>query len=111
MSVTITLPDDLGTRLQRRAAAERMSVEEFAVHVLADAAERPFGTEEWRALNARRVDLIRKRLGGQLTASEAQELTQLQQAADRHLEQFDERLLEDLERIESAAKQIQASSD
>jgi hypothetical protein len=106
MSVTITLPDDLTTRLQHRAAAERMSVEEFAVHVLTDAAGRNADMDGWRQLNARRVDLIRKRFAAGLTEPEEQELSQLQEAADRQVEQFDERMLVDLEQIESAAKQL-----
>lgn len=60
MSVTITLPDELTTRLQRRAAAERMSVEEFAVYVLSDDAATPSDTDHWKELNARRVALIRR---------------------------------------------------
>jgi plasmid stability protein len=48
MSITITLPHEIGAQLERRASAQRLSVERLALDILSDAleAEESFPTPE-----------------------------------------------------------------
>jgi plasmid stability protein len=63
MSLTITVDHDLAERLRVQAGARRLSVEQWALAILANASERPHSPETWTELNARRLALIRKRYG------------------------------------------------
>ncbi len=103
MTVTITLPDDLVARLRSRAAAERLSVEEYAAQALAHVVEHPADAGTWDARNQRRLSLIRKRFAGRLTADEDVELSELQELADRQLEQLDQQMLGDIADLEAQA--------
>jgi hypothetical protein len=103
MSVTITLTNPLAEELQTRAAAQRLSVEEFATRLLGQAVQQLDDSERWQAQNARRLALLRKSKTAALGADEQAELQQLQAAADRQLEQVDQRLLEELNKMRQAA--------
>jgi len=82
MSVTIDLQDELAQRLQRQAEACQMSLQEWVIRVLSRAPEFPDQPEAWRALNARRFQLIHQRHQGGLTQAEEAELAELQATAD-----------------------------
>jgi hypothetical protein len=105
MSVTITLNDTLVAQLQAQAEARNLSVEALALHILEEAVTNG-DNMAWRACNQRRVELIRKQFAEGLHPDEASELQQLQDMADRHLERFDERMLDDVKRLHSQAKRI-----
>jgi hypothetical protein len=111
MSITITLQDELVQRLQRQAAARRLSLDEWVVCVLSRAPEFPDQPEAWRALNARRFQLIRQRHHGGLTEAEAAELAELQATADRWLEPQDRQRLAMLQPYEELARQLTQSSN
>ncbi len=106
MPITITVDDDLAQRLQRQAAARQISVEEWALLVLARAPEFPDQPEAWRQLNARRFHLIQQRHRGGLTAAEEAELTELQAIADKWLEPVDRQRLEKLKPYEELAQRL-----
>ncbi len=100
MSVTITLNDNLVAQLQAQAEARNLSVEALALHILEEAVTNGDNVA-WRACNQRRIELIRKQFAEGLHPDEAGELQQLQDMADRHVERFDERLLDDVKRLYS----------
>jgi hypothetical protein len=105
MSVLLRIEDDLAARLRPRAEAERLSLEQFAIRVLGDAAED--GDEQhWRACNERRMALIRKQFAERLTPDEQVELASLQEIADRHLEEQDNQMLDDVQRLRAAADEV-----
>lgn len=106
MSLTITVPDLLATRLRSRAEAEQVSVEGLAHRILQDGLEQPVEPAKWRTLNRRRVALIEKRFTGSLSEQEQQELQILQAMADRQLEDLDAKMLEDVSRMEAAAREL-----
>lgn len=58
MSATITLPEDLERMLERKAEAEGVNVEQFAVDVLRRVAEMPTISELVDDLNQERLDLL-----------------------------------------------------
>jgi plasmid stability protein len=104
MTITINLSDPLAAKLAGRARAERVSVEELAVEILSDAVDSPRETSDWTSQNTRRITLIRKRFANGLTADEERELQRLQGIADQHLEQLDEKMLDDLEQMRLAVE-------
>lgn len=94
MSLTITVNDELAKRLRAQAAARKLSVQQWAVAILANASHSPEDAETWAELNSRRVALIRKRYETGLSETEEQELAKLQDAAAAILEPLDRRRLE-----------------
>jgi hypothetical protein len=60
----------------------------------------------WDELNRRRIELIRKGNREGLSAAEADELQQLQDAADQRLEQVDLQLLDQLNRFRDAVDNL-----
>jgi hypothetical protein len=94
MSLTITVSDELAKRLRAQAAVRKLSVQQWAVTILANASLSPEDAEPWIDLNSRRVALIRKRYETGLSETEVQELARLQDAAAATLEPFDRRRLE-----------------
>lgn len=106
MSLTITVPEPLAKRLQSRAQAERVPVDELASRLLENGMQSPVEPHEWRMANERRVALIDKRFTSGLTDHEQDELQRLQELADRQLEELDALMLEDVARMESSAHEI-----
>ena len=96
MPVTIQLNDALAAQLQKKAAARRLSLEEFTVHLLDGALGEMETADQWGAQNGRRLDLIRKSCTSSLSSDEQLELQELQAALDHRLEPLDDRLLESL---------------
>ena len=111
MSITIHLQDELVQRLQRQAEARQLSLHEWVIRVLSRAPEFPDQPEAWRALNARRFQLIRQRHQGGLTEAEETELAELQATADRWLEPQDQQRLERLQPYEELARRLTNPSD
>jgi plasmid stability protein len=105
MSVTITLDDNLVAQLHMQAEARHLSVEALALQILGDAVA-DAEEAEWRACNQRRIELIRQQFAEGLSADEAGELQQLQDMADRQMERFDARMIDDVNRLYQQAKRI-----
>ena len=110
MTITINLSDPLATMLAGRARAEHVSVEELAIGILSEAVAAPRETSAWTTQNRRRIALIRKRFGNDLTPDEESELQRLQAIADQHLEQLDRKMLDDLEQMRLAAERAVADA-
>jgi hypothetical protein len=96
MPVTITLHPDLAERLRAQAAARHLSVQQWALAILANASERPDHPETWTELNTRRLALIRQGYGAGLSEVEEQELQALQDATAKRFEPADRRRWEHL---------------
>jgi hypothetical protein len=111
MSITITLQDDLVQRLQRQADARQLSLHEWVVRVLSRAPEFPDQPEAWRALNARRFQLIHQRHQRGLSEAETAELAELQATADRWLKPQDRQRLDMLQPYEEMARRLAHPSD
>jgi hypothetical protein len=94
MSLTITVNDELANRLRAQAAARELSVQQWALALLAKAAQSPEDAESWADLNSRRVALIRKRFEAGLGTTEEEELARLQEATAALLESLDRRRVE-----------------
>jgi len=94
--VMIELNDALAAQLQEKAAARRLSLEEFTVHLLGGALGQMEAADQWGAQNSRRLDLIRKSCATGLSSPEQLELQALQAAVDQRLEPLDDVLLESL---------------
>jgi hypothetical protein len=104
MSMTITIADPLATRLQLRAEAERVAVDDLASRLLENGIQSPLEPEQWAVANRRRVALIEKRFAGGLADHEREELQRLQELADRQLEELDALMLKNMARMEAAAR-------
>jgi len=65
----------------------------------------------WPAINRRRVDLIRKKVRGDISASEQNLLHALQAAADRYLAEVAPRPLDELRRLEEELQQRAAAPE
>ncbi len=111
MPVTITLDDDLASRLKREAEARQVSVQQWAVQVLNGPRGILDQSEAWRELNIRRFDLIHRRHHGGLSETEAAELDELQSIADQWLEPMDHRRLEHLASYEQLAQRLTGQSN
>jgi hypothetical protein len=111
MTLTITLSDPLASRLQSRADTERVPVGELASRLLEHGIQSPLDAEPWRIANQRRLVLIQKRFSSGLSNEEAIELQQLQELADRQLEEMDMHLLHDVASMENAAQRIGDSAE
>jgi hypothetical protein len=106
MSLMITVLDPLAGRLQLRAQAERVPIDELASRLLETGMQSPLAPAEWTVVNQRRVGLIEKRFAGGLADHEQEELQRLQEFADRQLEESDALMLKDLGRMEHAARKV-----
>jgi hypothetical protein len=104
MSLTITVPEPLAERLQSRAEAERVPVEELASRLLASGIQRALEPAQWNVANERRLNLIERRFASGLTDEEQQELQRLQLLADQQLEELDALMLGDVGRMEDTAR-------
>jgi hypothetical protein len=103
MPVTIEINDVLAAQLQQKASAHRVSLEEFALHLLDGALGQIQATDLWAANNRRRLDLIHQSCTTSLSVQEQQELQELQAALDQRLEPVDDRLLDALRQWQTAA--------
>jgi hypothetical protein len=106
MPVTIQLNDTLAAQLQEKAAAHRLSLQEFTVNLLDGALGQLDADGEWAVQNQRRLDLIHKSYTSSLSCQEQAELQGLQAALDQRLEPLDDRLLDTLRQWQSAARQL-----
>ena len=104
MTLTISLPDPLVDQLRLRAEAERVSVDELASTVLAEAMQRPLDSAKWGMQNQRRLALIRQRFASGLSTAEAEELRILQNAADWQVEAMDRAMLADVQAMKQAVE-------
>jgi hypothetical protein len=89
MSLTITLNKELAQRLRAQAEVRKLSVQQWALAILANAAQRPDCPETWTELNGQRLALIRKRYAGGLNEAEDRKLAALQAAAAEVFEPAD----------------------
>lgn len=103
MPVTITLNPDLAERLRVQAEARHLSVQQWALAILANVSERPNHPETWTELNARRLALIRERYGTGLSEVEEQELQLLQDATAKCFESADRRRWQHVQRLAQEA--------
>jgi hypothetical protein len=103
MPVTIEINDTLAAQLQQNAAAQRISLAEFAQHLLDGALGQIEATDRWTAKNRRRLDLIHQSCTTKLSVQEQQELQELQSALDQRLEPVDDHLLDALRHWQTAA--------
>ena len=101
MGITITVLKPLASRLQSRAQAEKVPIEELVSRLLENGMQHPLPPAEWRIANERRIALIEKRFTGSLTDNERNELQRLQDLADQQLEEGDARMLQDVARMEA----------
>jgi hypothetical protein len=106
MSLTITVPDPLARRLQSRAQAEKVPVDELASRLLETGMQSPLEPGQWTVANQRRVALIEKRFSSGLTDHEQEELQRLQELADHQLEELDALMLKDVARMEATAHKV-----
>jgi hypothetical protein len=105
------LQSELVHRLQQQADARQISLQEWIIRILSRAPEFPDQPELWRALNARRFQLIHQRHHGGLTKTEEAELAELQATADKWLEPYDQQRLQMLRPYEELARRLTHSSD
>ena len=111
MSLTITVSEPLARRLQSRAEAQRVSVEELASQILESGIQGPLAPDQWSVANKRRVLLIEKRFSsGGLTEEEQTELQRLQDLADQQLEELDALMLQDVARMEETAREFMGTN-
>lgn len=101
MAITITVLEPLASRLQSRAQAEKVPIDELVSRLLENGMQRPLPPADWRIANGRRITLIEKRFTGSLTDNEREELQRLQDLADQQLEEGDARMLQDVARLEA----------
>ena len=106
MPLTITVPDPLARLLQSRAQAEKIPVEELASRLLKTGLQNSLEPEQWVIANERRVARIEKQFRSGLTDQEQEELQQLQEIADRQLEELDALMLKDMTLMETTARKI-----
>ena len=111
MAVTITLTNPLAEELQAQAAARRLTVEEFAVHLLGQAVQQLDDADRWQAQNARRLALLRQSRLQPLRLEEQAELQRLQALADQQLEQVDQRLRKALNGMHQAVARLPAEAE
>jgi hypothetical protein len=106
MSLTITVPDPLAGQIRSRAQAEKIPVDELASRLLETGMKTPLEPGQWAVANERRVALIGKRFNGGLTDPEQLDLQQLQELADRQLEELDALMVKDVALMEATAHKI-----
>ena len=69
MSSSLTVSDNLLNALRRQAQTRELSWEQWALMILADAAD-PRSESSWDSLNHRRLDLIHQKYDGGLNECE-----------------------------------------
>jgi hypothetical protein len=106
MSLTITVPDPLARLLQSRAEVEKIPVDELATRILETGMQDPLQSGQWTVVNKRRMALIEKQFRNGLTDQEQVELQELQELADRQLEELDAVMLKDLAIMERTARSV-----
>jgi len=106
MPVSIQLNDMLAAQLQEKAAARRLSLQEFTVHLLDGALGQLDADAAWAAQNQWRLHLIHKSYTSSLSSQEQAELQGLQAALDQRLEPLDDRLLDTLRKWQSSAARL-----
>lgn len=89
MPLTITIDKELAQRLRAQAEARKLSVQQWALAILANASQFPNCPETWTELNGQRLALIRRRYAGGLTEAEERKLATLQTAAAEVFEPVD----------------------
>ena len=94
MEFMLHLEDALAEELRQQASDEHTSVEELAQRLMRDALQEHIVARRWRSQNHRRLELIAKKLQGQLAAEEEQEFQQLQVLAYERAAPFDRILLQ-----------------
>jgi hypothetical protein len=107
-AVTIILNPDLADRLRAQAEARHLSIQQWALAILANASERPDHPETWTELNSRRLALIRQHYGTGLSEVEEQELQALQDATAKRFEPADRRRWEHVQHL---AQEASGSTD
>jgi hypothetical protein len=111
ISLTITVQDPLARLLQSRAQAQKIPVDELASRLLETGMQNPLEPRQWTIANERRMALIDKRFNRGLTDQEQVELQQLQELADRQLEELDALMLKDVALMETTAHKILTGSE
>lgn len=111
MSVTITLDDQLARRLKCQAEVLDLSLEEWALEVLANGRSRLEDPANWKKLNARRLALIRKEQDHSLTPQEEVELAELQSLVELVFEPMDRRRLDYLKQVQAMARNTDRDAD
>ncbi len=106
MVVTIEIDEPLASRLQAKAAINKLSTEDFARMLLGEILQHIENSEAWETQNQRRIDLIKKSSIKELTDAEQVELQQFQDIADQQLEMRDDELLAQLDRLKQAVAQL-----
>jgi hypothetical protein len=94
MELTLQLEETLAEELRQQASDEHTSAEEFAHRLVREALQERSAARRWQAQNCRRLELIARKLDGQLAAEEAEELQQLQSLAYERAAPFDRGLLQ-----------------
>ncbi len=108
MALTITVTDPLASELLTEANIRKIPVEQFALEVLGWGMQ----TNGWPSANQRRLAIIKKQFSEGLTPAEEAELRNLQEQADRHLEEMDSQMLEDVAHMErTAAEAVHGSTE
>ena len=105
MTITIALKPETAEKLSRQALGNTVTLQEWVVRILEDAADHDHGTSEWTTLNARWLALIAKEFTQGLDEAEQAELANLQDAAAKACEPEDRRLLDKLTAWEAVAQQ------
>lgn len=100
---TIEIDEQTGSLLTTAAASRRITPGQLASSLLRDALA---DENEWSKLNQRRIDLIRKGSSQNLTASEQQELQQLQDEADQRVEKSELALLDTANHLRAAVESL-----
>jgi len=85
---------------------ENIPVDQLASRLLESSVQAPLEPAQWTIVNKRRVALIKKRFDSGLTDEEQMELQQLQVLAERQVEELDRARLNDVARMEEAARRI-----
>lgn len=110
MVVTIEIDAPLASRLQAKAADQKLSPEDYARILLGDVLQQMDDSEAWETQNQRRITLIRKSSIEILTEAEQSELQRLQDIADQKFEARDHELLAQLDRFKQAVAQLPADA-
>ncbi|HMV87582.1 MAG TPA: hypothetical protein PLD20_15525 [Blastocatellia bacterium] len=111
MPVTITLNDNLAAQLLGQAQAQLLSLDQWVLTILGQAAEHQQEFQTWAALNQRRFTLIRQRYTSGLNEAEERELAELQASVARALDPWDREMGKQLEHYESLAAQLSQTHD
>jgi len=109
MTLTIHLNNDLIAQLREKALSKHLPTEELAAKLLSNAITQLDQTESKSAQNQRRLALIHKSTSAPLSRAEQAELDSLQSALDRQLDAVDEQLLDTLNDMQQAMKEISPS--